>query len=386
MVYLFYSDEWMIILFLFTVIRKQIGYWKGWFNMLESLSRIRNWETISISPENLTGEKGKGAMIPVEQGTSGGHASELGNGWKTNPRMFIPAGETLTLADVHDQGAISQIWLTPTGIWRGQILRIYWDDDATPAVECPLGDFFANGLNEYAPVISLPVCVNPGSAFTCYWSMPFRKGFRITIENRNFEEVVVYYQITYQRRPVEDDEAYFHAQFRRVNPNPWKADFVMLDGIEGCGSYVGTYMTWGVHNNRWWGEGEVKMFLDGDTDHPSICYTGTEDYFCGYYNFENRTTHEYQEFTTPYSGLPQVIRPDALYRPQMRFGMYRWHITDPIFFKKNIRVTVQELGWHSNRNKYLPLQDDVSCVAYFYLDQPSCTLPILGSPDELEIN
>lgn len=354
--------------------------------MLNSLSKIYPFETVSISPENLTGEKGKGGMTPVEQGTSYEHASELGTGWKTNPRMFIASGETLTLADVHEQGEITQIWITPTGIWRGEILRIYWDGEETPAVECPIGDFFANGLNEYAPVVSLPVCVNPGSAFNCYWNMPFRKGFKVTIENRNNEDMIVYYQITYIRKPVEPNAAYLHAQFRRVNPNPYKADFVMLDGIEGRGSYVGTYMTWGVHNNKWWGEGEVKMFLDGDQEYPSICYTGTEDYFCGSYNFENRAIHEYQEYTTPYAGLSQVIRPDSLYRPQMRFGMYRWHICDPVMFSKNIRVTIQELGWHTNRKKYLPLQDDVSCVAFFYLDKPSCKLPKLGSPEELEIN
>ncbi len=354
--------------------------------MLELLSHLHTWETVSISPENLTGGKGMGGMTLVEQGTSREAASELGTGWKTNPRMFIPAGETLTLADVKDEGEITQIWLTPTGIWRGQILRVYWDGEQVPAVECPLGDFFANGLNEFAPVTSVPVCVNPGSAFNCYWNMPFRKGFRITLENRNPEDVTVYYQITYIRKTVAPDAAYFHAQFRRVNPNPYKVDFVMLDGIEGRGHYVGTYMTWGVHNNKWWGEGEVKMYLDGDVEYPSVCYTGTEDYFCGSYDFVNRVTHEYQEYTTPYSGLAQIIRPDGQYRSQMRFGMYRWHITDPIFFQKNIRVTIQELGWHQNRKKYLPLQDDVSCVAFFYLDRPSCSLPRLGTPDELEIN
>lgn len=352
--------------------------------MLNNLSVIHQYETISLSPENLTGEKGKGGAMPLEMGSSYEAARNLGTGWKVNPRMFIKAGETLVLADVQDQGEIRQIWLTPTGVWRGQILRFYWDGCETPAVECPLGDFFANGLNEYAPVISLPVCVNPGSAFNCYWQMPFRKGFKITLENRNTNDVVVYYQITYVRKPVDPEAGYFHAQFRRVNPNPYKADFVMLDGIEGCGHYVGTYMTWGVHNNNWWGEGEVKMFIDGDEEYPSICYTGTEDYFCGSYDFENQKTHEYEEFTTPCAGLPQIIRPNTLYQPCMRFGMYRWHITDPIHFNKNFRATIQELGWRSG-GRYLPLQDDVSCVAYFYLDKPCCKLPTLGSPDDLEL-
>ena len=161
--------------------------------MLNNLTKLNSYELVSISPENLTGGKGRGATMTVEEGSQGYCARDLGIGWKTNPRMNIPAGETLVLADVKDQGEITQIWLTPTGNWRGQILRMYWDDEQTPAVECPLGDFFANGLNEYAPVNSIPVCVNPGSAFNCYWNMPFRKGFKITLENRNAKEVIIYY-------------------------------------------------------------------------------------------------------------------------------------------------------------------------------------------------
>ncbi|MBE5786903.1 MAG: DUF2961 domain-containing protein [Clostridiales bacterium] len=353
--------------------------------MLNQLSQLHpDYETISVSPENLTGEKGKGGATPLEMGTARNAARDLGTGWKVNPYFHIPAGETLTLADVNDQGEIRQIWLTPTGIWRGQILRIYWDGEETPAVECPLGDFFGNGLNEYAPIRSLPICVNPGSAFNCYWTMPFRKGFRITLENRNPDQVTIYYQINYIRKPVDPNAAYFHAQFRRVNPLPYQQVFTMLDGIEGKGQFAGTYMIWGSNNSGWWGEGEVKMYLDGDTEYPSICYTGTEDYFCGSYNFENHATHRYEEFTTPYSGLCQVIRPDGLYRSQTRFGLYRFHITDPIYFKENIRITIQALGWRKDW-RYLPLQDDLSCVSYFYLDKPSCKLPLLLSADELEL-
>lgn len=352
--------------------------------MLSNLSCLNQSPLISISPENLTGEKGRGGSTPVEQGTSGYCARDLGIGWKTNPRMFIQAGQTLTLAEVEDQGEIRQIWLTPTGCWRGQVLRIYWDGEETPAVECPLGDFFAAGLGTFSPVNSIPVCVNPGSAFNCYWPMPFRKGFKITVENRNAEQVVIYYQINYVRKPVGEDAAYFHAQFRRENPTRYQKPFTMLDNIKGRGHYVGTYMTWGVHNNNWWGEGEVKMYLDGDEEFPSICYTGTEDYFCGSYDFMNKSTKQYQEYTTPYAGLCQVVRPNGAYLSQMRFGMYRWHLTDPVAFKKDIHVTIQALGWRSNE-RYLPLQDDLSCVAYFYLDKPSCTLPPLGTNDDWEL-
>lgn len=357
---------------------------KGNYDMLNNLTKLKSYDLVSISPENLTGGKGCGAMMTVEEGSQGSCARDLGTGWKTNPRMNIAPGETLVLADVKDQGEITQMWLTPTGNWRGQILRMYWDGEQTPAVECPLGDFFANGLNEYAPVNSIPVCVNPGSAFNCYWNMPFRKGFKITLENRNATEVIIYFQINYVRKPVSEDSAYFHAQFRRENPTKYMQDFTMLDNIHGKGQYVGTYMIWQTNSNGWWGEGEVKAFIDGDKEFPSICYTGTEDYFCGSYDFENQVTHEYEEFSTAYAGLPQVIRPNRLYRSQMRFGMYRWHLTDPIYFKEDIRLTIQALGWRSG-HRYLPLQDDVSCVAYFYLDKPSCKLPKLGSFDDLEL-
>lgn len=351
---------------------------------MNDLHRLYRYQTISISPENITGEKGKGGSIPVEQGTACAAARNLGTGWKVNPYSKLPAGETLTMADVRDEGEIRQIWLTMPGQWRNHILRIYWDESSIPAVECPLGDFFACGLNEYAPVVSLPVCVNPGLAFSCYWTMPFRKGFRVTLENRDAHETIIYYQITYIRKPVEEDAGYFHAQFRITEPDCGITDFTMLDGIQGRGQYVGAYMTWGTHHNGWWGEGEVKIYLDGDKEYPSICYTGTEDYFGGSYNFENQKTHQYQEYTTPYSGLCQVIRPDGLYRSQTRFGMYRWHITDPIYFEKDIRVTIQKIGWRSG-GRYLPLQDDLSCSSFFYLDAPFSKLPKLGTADELEI-
>ena len=154
--------------------------------------------------------------------------------------------------------------------------------------------------------------------------------------------------------------------------------------MSGRGSYVGTYMCWGVNNTGWWGEGEIKFFLDGDREYPTICGTGTEDYFCGSYNFENQATHEYQTFTTPYSGLPQVIRPDGVYRSQTRFGLYRWHLADPIYFQQDIRVTIQALGWRSG-GRYLPLQDDISSVAYYYLDHSNPVVAPLGSVDDLEI-
>jgi hypothetical protein len=362
---------------------------------LGSLSRLSKAQTRSISPENFTGEKGKAGMST--DGPAMNAARDLGQGWKVSPYVRVPAGETFVMADVKGEGAIQQIWLTPAGNWRFAILRIYWDGETEPSVECPVGDFFACGWGQYAQVSSLPVCVNPGSAFNCYWEMPFRKGFKMTIENvaakpragedPNLNRFTVYYQINYTLTDVPDDAAYFHAQFRRVNPLPYKEVYTIVDGIKGWGHYVGTYMAWGVHNNGWWGEGEIKFYLDGDTQFPTIAGTGTEDYFCGSYDFDAKApdgTIQYREFTTPYTGLPQVIRGDGHYQVMQRFGLYRWHIMDPIRFEKDLKVTIQALGWRSG-GRYLPLQDDISSVAFWYQTEPHAKFPKLPSRDDLEI-
>lgn len=349
---------------------------------LGNLARLSNAQTRSISPENFTGEKGKGGM--ATQGTGADCARDLGQGWKISPSIAIQPGETFTLADIEGQGAIQQIWMTPTGNWRYSILRIYWDDQEQPAVECPVGDFFCMGWGKFAPLSSLAVCVNPGSAFNCYWEMPFRRRARITMTNIADEPMRLYYQINYTLTEVPEDCAYFHAQFRRTNPLPYKEVYTILDGVQGRGHYVGVYMAWGVNNNGWWGEGEIKFYIDGDKEWPTICGTGTEDYFCGSYNFENKETRQYQEFTTPYAGLNQVLRPDGVYQSQQRFGLYRWHITDPIRFQQDLRVTIQALGWRSGR-RYLPLQDDIASVAFWYQTLPTAAFPALPDRDYLEV-
>ena len=347
-----------------------------------NLALLSNAQTRSISPENFTGEKGKGGM--ATEGTGASCARDLGRGWKISPSIIIRPGETFTLADIEGSGAIQQIWMTPTGNWRYSILRIYWDDQEHPSVECPVGDFFGMGWGKYAPLTSLAVCVNPGSAFNCYWEMPFRKRARITMTNIADEEMRLYYQINYTLTDVPEDAAYFHAQFRRANPLPYKEDYTILDGVQGQGHYVGVYMAWGVNNSGWWGEGEIKFFLDGDGEWPTICGTGTEDYFCGSYNFENKETRQYEEFSTAYAGLHQVIRPDGVYRSQQRFGLYRWHITDPIRFQQDLRVTIQALGWRSG-HRYLPLQDDIASVAFWYQSLPTAPFPALPDRDTLEV-
>ena len=343
-----------------------------------------NAVTRSVSPENFTGEKGKGGNCPLEEGTAKNAARDLGLGWKVNPYIVLQPGEVFTIADIEGPGCIQHIWLTPTGRWRNTILRAYWDGQGNPSVECPIGDFFASGWNAFAQLNSLAVCVNPGSAFNCYWQMPFKKRCRMTLENRDSKPVTMYYQIDYVLTSIPDDAAYFHAQFRRVNPLPYKDVYTILDGVEGKGQYVGTYMAWQTNSPGWWGEGEIKFYMDGDKEFPTICGTGTEDYFCGSYNFENKETKQYQEFSTAYAGLHQVIRPDGLYRSQQRFGMYRWHIVDPIRFETDLRVTMQALGWRED-GRYLPLQDDIASVAYWYQVLPGVKFPELPGRDCLEV-
>jgi hypothetical protein len=361
----------------------QAGTFNGLSNNLGDLYRLSNAHSFSIGPENLTGEKGKGAM--AAEGTASRAARDLGQGWKVNPFIVINPGQTFTLAEIKASGAIQHIWMTPTGNWRLSILRMYWDDEQNPSVEVPVGDFFAMGWGKYAPISSLPVCVNPGSAFNSYWPMPFRKSAKITLENLDDKPMTIYYQIDYSQSDVPSDAAYFHAQFRRVNPLPYKQAYTILDNVKGKGHYVGTYLAWGVHNNGWWGEGEVKFYLDGDKDYPTIAGTGTEDYFNGSYDFENKEKHQYEEFTSPYSGLAQVIKPDGLYQSQERFGLYRWHITDPVRFDKDLGVTIQALGWQSGR-RYLPLMDDISSVAYWYQTEPHASFPQLPDRDHLDVN
>ena len=364
-----------------------------------NLYRLSDAKTRSISPENITGEKGKAAMAdPVADkdkpnvANASNAARDLGQGWKVNPYVRIKAGETFTMAEITGPGAIQHIWMTPTGNWRFSIIRFYWDDETEPSIECPVGDFFGMGWGSYSQLSSMAICVNPGSAFNCYWVMPFRKKCRITMENINDSDpMVLYYQVDYTLTEVPSDAAYFHAQFRRSNPNE-SSLHTIADGIKGKGQYVGVYMAWGVHNNGWWGEGEIKFYMDGDTQFPTIAGTGTEDYFCGSYDFDTRKKNaagveevNYTEFCTPYAGLHQVIKGDGHYNVMQRFGLYRWHIMDPVRFDKDLKITIQDLGWHKG-GRYLAQKSDISSVCFWYQGEPHAKFPKLPGWQGLEVN
>ena len=356
---------------------------------LGNIAKLSNAKTRSITAENVYGEKGRGGMAKVSdapqadvekigQKWDGPNqcARDLGQTWKVRPCITIPAGDTTTIMDVNGPGCIQHIWITVNAKrYRDLILRLYWDGEKAPSVETPLGDFFCNGFNTRVNVLALPINVNPSGGFNCYFPMPFRKHAKITVENRAPEDATgFFYAINYALTEVGGDEAYFHAQFRRANPLPYKADYVIVDGIRGKGHFVGTYMAWQQNNKGWWGEGEIKFFMDGDTVFPTICGTGTEDYFGGAWCFG-------QTYSAPFLGYPLG---GSEGKPGTRHGLYRFHIMDPIRFESDLKVTMQALGWRSE-TRYLPLQDDISSVAYWYQAEPHRPFPEFPDRDALEV-
>lgn len=338
----------------------------------------------SISAENPHGEIGCGGMAEVPEEEKAVHPSrDLGVGWKVNPNIKIPVGKETEICNISGEGIIKHIWIVyPGQTYRSIIIRMYWDGCDVPSVECPLGDFFFLGWDKYFRINSAKVCVNPARGLNCFWEMPFRTNCRITIENRGLTDNVLYYQIDYQLRKLPEKTGYFHVFFNRTNPLPYKQDYRLLS-IEGKGKYVGTYMAYAPKDNGWWGEGEFKFYIDKDDRFPTICGTGTEDYFLAAYNFEDWNVKKYSEHTGYYSGFYDV-KSDGLYDCMPRFGMYRLHITDPVYFEKKITVEVQSIGWREG-GRYHPQRDDIASVSFLYLASPIKIRPILGTVEELEI-
>jgi len=329
---------------------------------LSGLARVTNGRTRSINAENPNGEKGGGAKaVPTD-----GPAIQLGKGWKVAPCITLPKESNTVLADIKGPGTIKHIWITvDTPAYRDCLIRFYWDDEKTPSVEVPLGDFFANGHGLRCNVNSLPVAVNPSGGFNSYWPMPFRKRARIEVENQKLEDIGgFFYQVTYELDSVPDDAAYFHAQWRRSVTPFEHPEHTIVEGIKGKGHYVGTYLAWTQFSNTWWGEGEIKFFMDGDKEYPTICGTGTEDYFGGAWGFGDT-------YSTAFLGYP-LWRKEAGEVP--RHGLYRWHVLDPIRFDSDLKVTIQALGcWQ--RSLFEPLRDDIASTAYWYQLEPHVKFP-----------
>jgi len=346
---------------------------------LGNLYRHRsNVESRSISAENPTGARGMGAR---EEPNGEGAARELGRGWKVRPCITVKKGEVTTIMETEGPGVIRHIWMTfHPNMYRDVILRVYWDGQEHPSIQSPIGDFFCNGWKKRQQILSQPMNVNPMGGMNCFFPMPFRKGVRITVENIGPEDFGgFFYTINYSLEPVEADALYLHAHWRRTNPVPYAEEYLLVDGIKGAGQYVGTFMSWQQNSEGWWGEGEIKMFLDGDGEFPTICGTGTEDYFGGAWCFGEGASGN---FTAPYFGFQQVTGVNG--HVGCRMTLYRFHVLDPVFFTKDLKVTMQALGWR-DQGRYLALQDDLSSVVYWYQTLPHAPFEPMPARNHLEI-
>ena len=360
----------------------------GLFMSPTTLPLLSNAKSRSLSAENYDGAKNGGAL--ATEGTGARCASELGRGWKVSPSHCIHGGETFTLANIEGSGAIQSIWMSGY-VGRDVIIRMYWDEQENPSVECPMCDFFASAWSSNSKDIFDPnfmqlnsamIAVNPNRGLNCFWLMPFRKRARITLENRAAEDRTIYYQVNYTLTDVPEEAAYFHAQFRSATPLKQGEDYVILDGVKGKGHYVGTALHVGLNGTgKWWGEGEVKFFMDGD-ENPTICGTGTEDYFLGAYDWD--VGGEYRPYNSLYGGM-YYVRNAKHYDNQMRFSMYRWHVMDPIRFESDLKVTIQDLGWYEDM-KYKARRDDFYSVAFWYQTLETAPFPKLPTPREMEIS
>lgn len=356
-------------------------------NPLAGLGTVRPGRTRSISAENPTGAAGGGGRAELGSHSTAYASRDLPVGWKKSPCIDLAGNEVRTIAEIEGPGTIQHLWFTTLPkFWRQLVLRFFWDDADLPAIAVPLGDFFCMGWEEYAPLSSLPITVAPAGGLNSYWEMPFHSAARITVENLAPDPVEgFFYQITWEDGPVAAEAAHLHAQWRRSDPLEYQQPHEILAVPEGAGHYVGTYLAWETHHPGWWGEGEVKFHLDGDEEFPSICGTGTEDYFGGAWAFEHPTGH-YSTYDSAFLGMPQVIEPSGFYANQQRFGLYRWHIPDPVRFTTDLRVSVQALGFRrptEGLERYRPLRDDIASTAFWY-QAPGGGPPEPGTPLTLD--
>ena len=342
------------------------------------VTRSHKGSSRAVNAENPHGERGKGGMA----------ASHLGVSRKGSPCLkMIQPGDTVTLMDVEGCGVIRHIWVTvdlktsdaETFVLRDLVLRMYWDDEEEPSVETPLGDFFCCGFGRHCIFQSIPVCVAPARGMNAYFPMPFAKRARITLENQHPNPIeAFFYQIDYVLVPqLPEDTVYFHAHWRREKCTELAKDYTIIDGIRGRGHYVGTYVALTALERYWWGEGELKFYIDGDQEYPTICGTGMEDYFGGAWSFGEMQNGRMVEKTYGMLqfGYPFYARDDELINNPyhnsdclpMR-GLYRWHLSDPILFEEDLRVTMQQIG--TSFGGLFERQDDVCSVAYWYQSEP----------------
>lgn len=347
--------------------------------------QLKNLKSRAATAENKKAEVGAGG--------------QSGNGRKGSPCISpLKKGTTYTLLDTKGPGMVRHFWCTlpPGNIdhMRNTIIRMYWDGQEQPSVEVPLGDFFGIAHGRQRNMISDSVGMQEGKGLNCWIPMPFKESALITIENDSDSDVDLYfYQIDFTLGDdINEDTGYFHAQFRRSNPCPMGEDFVIVDGIKGRGVYLGTILgVRSLYQEAWWGEGELKFYIDGDKDYPTICGTGIEDYMGSAWGLE--------EITTPYQGAPLVDNENGLY------SIYRFHSKDPIYFQDDLKLTVQQIAYGSrgkaekhfgeafngyraagppsdNDFCYFDLSDDYCSTAYWYQTLPTTPFPAFPNREQ----
>jgi hypothetical protein len=362
-----------------------------------------------VSPENPTGEKGKGGLT--------------NKGAKGNAFFIVQPGMKQVLFDVRGAGIIKRMWMSGSiGVneeqRRAVRIDMYWDGSTKPAVSAPIGDFFGIGQGLLTKFDNELFASPEARSFNFFIPMPYRKSAYITITNESSSEVWIWYDINYlEMDRLPDDLMYFHAYWNRDLKTKAGQDYVILPEVHGTGRYLGTNISVigdSLCRGSWFGEGEVKIYLDGDKDTPSLTGTGTEDYIGSGWG--------QGEFACRYSGSLVSDRENDIY------AFYRYHITDPVFFHLNCRVTIQQMG-NSSREAILKMiekgadvkpvwfldqtspvtkqgrllesdskykftdrdfpgtggnfyrSDDVAATAYFYLDKPENDLPDLPPVD-----
>jgi len=306
----------------------------------------------SVSFENPTGAPGEGGKA----------ASKLGVGRKGRPMRNVPPGATVTLCDIAGPGTIRHIWLTTRGVpvnLRSLVLRAYWDGQEHPSIECPVGDFFGFAHGKVMAYSSAVHAVGAKAGMSIYLPMPFVRRARIMFTNEGPKAQPLYYQIDYTLGDAHpEDVGRLHVLFRRENPTTLKKDFHLLPQRKQKGRFIGSVIGIRATHDHWWGEGEVKVYMDGDTDFPTICGTGSEDYV--------GLSWGIQQTPFLYNGCSL--------NEKKFISMYRWHLPDPIAWRKECRITIQQIAWNKGLAE---TTDDWSCATFWYEPAPSAPLPAM---------
>ncbi len=307
----------------------------------------------SICFENPTGAPGAGGQA----------ASNLGAGRKGAPAMALNADREVQLCDIQGPGTIRHIWMTtantPVNL-RSLVIRAWWDDQEHPSIECPIGDFMGFAHGKVTGYFSAVHSLGRNAGMNIWLPMPFITRARITLTNEGEQTVPLFYQVDYTiGDSYPPDVGRLHVLFRRENPTRQRQDFELLPRRKGKGRYIGALIgIRNLHPDQWWGEGEIKIYMDGDEKFPTIVGTGSEDYVGLSYGMQQ----------TPYFYNGCNLDEDNF------VSMYRWHLPDPIYWQKEARITIQQIAW---KGGLAETRDDWSTATFWYEPIPSAKLPTM---------